>query len=93
MKLEQAETLLKELLARKEDGLTVAELEPFIDDCFDLLEKHPSDEGKTRVAIIICSLVHRGLPERVMTFMESHPELPKRAVELLQGNLFRMGAH
>ena len=93
MEREEAKKRLIGLVARREDGLANAELPTFIDECFTLLEQHPEEDARTRVAIILSGIVHEGLSERVREYLNTAPQIPFRAYQVLEANLMRMAGY
>lgn len=93
MTAKEGDEFIRELQQRREGALRGTAEEKFINDCFRVLDEHPTDEGKCRTALILCKIVRRGLKERVEEYLQEHPDLPNRAIQVLQANLMRMAGY
>jgi hypothetical protein len=64
-----------------------------IELAFEIIEHHPNDVEKCRAAVVLTSIVQKGLGTRASKFSKDHPELPGRVHELISSNFMRMEVH
>lgn len=91
MDKKEADDLIREMAReRDEEGLKGERENIFIENCFLLLDKHPSIDGQCRAALMLSRMIKRGLGERTLQFLEDHPALPLRAQQVLVASTMRM---
>ena len=82
------EEKVKQLHEREALKLTYPQI---IELCFDVMTGHRKIEEKCRAAVILSGIIQKDLPQRVLGFLEAHPDMPARVHEVLRGNIQRMG--